>query len=607
MSGSVAVAEASARDDDAVRPASSRTRWLQWALLAAPVVVIIVAGWQRRWVEEDAFLNFRVVDQIRAGHGPVFNAGERVEVFTSTLWLAVLVAGRTALAFAKLEHVSIVLGLVLTGAGVWTAARGAMALWRRPAAGGRSEPRPPARSDFFVPLGVVVVVALPASWDWATSGLENGLSLAWLGALMLLVGRVARQDAPPRSVPRALAAGALVGLGPLVRPDLAVVTVVVAVAYVWARRPGPVELISFASGLLALPVLYEVFRAGYYGTLVPNTALAKDSGGTYWSQGWNYLVDLVAPYWLWLPLAVLVAGVVLVAREAAPRPGLVAFLALPVGGVLHGSFIVESGGDYLHARLLLPSLFAVAAPFAVVPWRPRLRPLVVVVAVWAVVAAAFLRPVVGRAVIPTTQYGVAEGRTLMSHLTDPGRRPVLATDFEFDDGPRARRLQARGARALVTTEGRPLLGATHERTVLVSHASGVSGYLAGPDVHVQEVNSLADAVGSRMPPMANSGAGHRKRLSWVWILALTTREGVERGLDLGALEGKVTFPSPPVDEAEVAAARRALDCGALAALVDAARRPLTAGRFWSNLTGSIGRTRLVVPRDPFVAERRFCR
>ena len=33
-------------------------------------------------------------------------------------------------------------------------------------------------------------------------------------------------------------------------------------------------------------VAYEVFRAGYYGTLVPNTALAKDSGGVHLDQGY---------------------------------------------------------------------------------------------------------------------------------------------------------------------------------------------------------------------------------------------------------------------------------------------------------------------------------
>src|SRR5213078_2905601 len=76
------------------------------ALRAAPVAFIAVLGWTHRWVEEDAFLNFRIVDQIRAGHGPVFNIGQRVEVATSTLWLAMLTVAKSALPFVRLEYLS---------------------------------------------------------------------------------------------------------------------------------------------------------------------------------------------------------------------------------------------------------------------------------------------------------------------------------------------------------------------------------------------------------------------------------------------------------------------------------------------------------------------
>ncbi len=170
----VATEDARPRDETA-SPQSGRI--LQLALLLAPVVFLLVMGWVRRWVEEDAFLNFRVVEQIRAGHGPVFNVGERVEIFTSTLWLAMLTAARTVLPFVKIEYLSIAGGLLLTGLGLWWAERGAAVLWRSEAE------EPGSKPTLLVPFGAVVVVAVSASWDWATSGLENGLSLAWLGAL----------------------------------------------------------------------------------------------------------------------------------------------------------------------------------------------------------------------------------------------------------------------------------------------------------------------------------------------------------------------------------------------------------------------------------------
>jgi hypothetical protein len=91
-------------------------------------------------------------------------------------------------------------------------------------------------------------------------------------------------------------------------------------------------------------------------------------------------------------------------------------------------------------------------------------------------------------------------------------------------------------------------------------------------------------------PANGTGAGHRKRKGYPWVIALTTRPGVDAG-----------FPAAKVD-----AARAALRCGALKSLVDSTEDPLTVGRFWSNLTGAIGRTRMVVPTDEAAAKRSFC-
>jgi arabinofuranosyltransferase len=493
--------------------------------------------------------------------------------------LAILTVGRTALPFVKLEHLSIVLGLVLTGLGLWWVQVGAARLWSRTDA-----------AASIVPFGVVAIAALPPTWEWATSGLENGLSVAWLGGVMLLLATVARRDPPmPTTTARLAAAGFVLGLGPLVRPDLTIMSVVVIVVVLVVRRLRGAPLAWFLVGALALPVLSELFRMGYYGILVPNTALAKDSGGTYWSDGWNYLVDLVAPYWLWIPVLAVAVVAVLLLRRAQWTTFLVT-LALPAAGALHALYIVKSGGDYLHARLLVPSLFALLAPFAAVPWHKRLLAPFAVVGVWAVVAIVVLRPSIHVGFVPVTEHRIVEGRVLMENLTKPGHRPVLADDFIFTDGPLAKRLQERGERALViNTAKRPILDATPARTTLVALASGISGYRAGPDVLVHEYNSLADPVGSHMPTNG-TGAGHRKRKSYPWVIALTTRPGVDAG-----------FPAAKVD-----AARAALRCGALKSLVESTEAPLTLGRFWSNFTGAVGRTNVVVPTDEAAAERTFC-
>ena len=69
-----------------------------------PALIVAIGGWSHRWVDEDAFINFRILDQVFAGHGPVFNAGERVEAATSPPWLAVLAVARVLFgAFFRIE------------------------------------------------------------------------------------------------------------------------------------------------------------------------------------------------------------------------------------------------------------------------------------------------------------------------------------------------------------------------------------------------------------------------------------------------------------------------------------------------------------------------
>src|SRR5882672_12056666 len=57
-------------------------------LLAAAIAMAAA----RAWACDDAFITFRVVAQFLEGHGPVFNIGERVQVFTHPLWFMALAA-----------------------------------------------------------------------------------------------------------------------------------------------------------------------------------------------------------------------------------------------------------------------------------------------------------------------------------------------------------------------------------------------------------------------------------------------------------------------------------------------------------------------------------
>src|SRR3954468_2991276 len=158
-------------------------RILQAAVIVAPTGIILVMGWRRRWLNEDAFSNLRIVDQVFAGHGPVFNAGERVETYTSPLWLGVLVGARATLGqLMKVEWATVVVSLA--------SAVGAFVV------GGLAARRLHDREEWAIPLGLFVLAAIPVVWDFATSGLEVGFTWLWLASCWWLLVRAAKRTEP---------------------------------------------------------------------------------------------------------------------------------------------------------------------------------------------------------------------------------------------------------------------------------------------------------------------------------------------------------------------------------------------------------------------------
>lgn len=190
--------------------------------MVAPIVALVLLAWSRRWMSDDGFINLRVVEQLLAGNGPVFNAGERVEIATSPLWVALLAVAGAVTPWIPLAWTAVVLGITATALGLLAAHLGALRL-----RGHDPRARP------AVPLGALVVLALPPFWDFASSGLETGLSIAWLGGCwFLLAGEGSlRHWATP----------AVCGLGPLVRPDLAIFSVFFLAVVLLVPRPRPVR------------------------------------------------------------------------------------------------------------------------------------------------------------------------------------------------------------------------------------------------------------------------------------------------------------------------------------------------------------------------------
>ena len=220
------------------------TRHITAALLLGVLVAIPCA--LQAWVTDDAFITLRVVDNVLSGHGPVWNVGQRVQVYTHPAWFLLL----TAVIAATREFfvTPMVLGVTLTFGFV------VGLTWRAPL----------GRALFVCAL----LAASPSFVDFATSGLENPLTHVWL---LLAALEASRREV---RLPRLALYG---GLLQLTRPDgaLLMAPLVLLHAVRSARQDG---LWLTARGLLlaSLPLLaWYAFALVYYGTPLANTALAK--------------------------------------------------------------------------------------------------------------------------------------------------------------------------------------------------------------------------------------------------------------------------------------------------------------------------------------------
>ena len=569
---------------------------------ALPVVFLVSMGYARRWVTEDAFINLRVVQHVLAGHGLVFNVGERVEAFTSPLWLALLTAWGALR--GPLEVGSVALGLMFSAAGLVLAQAGAWRLGCRLQVG-TDDPRLSGSRRLAFPLGAVIFAAIPVVWDFTTSGLECGLTTAWLGGTFWLIAR-----AQPIAARDARVAAFAIGCGPLIRPDLALFSIGFGLALIIAVRdaaprgtPGW-EWARLAIIAAALPLGYQVFRMGYFAALVPNTAIAKEAAASYWPQGWRYTLDFVGTYALWLPMAVAAVWAATLLRPALRSGGanLALLLAPLLSALVHWLYVTRVGGDFMHGRLLLPTLLGFLLPVATVviipvgglrSWRAAV---LLGVGAWAVVCAVSLRVSYPNLGVPGP-WGIADERGFYTyHMKTPN--PVYLADYlrhpyvaEF----KTRLLSFQ--RAVLFNEPDGLASAAplapsvpgSVRVVLGLRNVGVLGYLAGPDVHLTDLLGLADPVAARLTLIERSRPGHEKVLPDAWVVA--------RFGDPEAVRAR--FPA-------AADAARAMECGDLARLLHAVTDPLTPSRFLANLGAAWSLHRLRIPADPGAAALRFC-
>lgn len=313
-------------------------------VLAAAACFLAAAA---RFIQDDAFISFRYARNLVEGHGLVFNPGERVEGYTNflwTLWNAIPQAlGWDPVAFAQWSGIAALFPLV------WATGVLGRKLSDDAAAG-------------------FLAAALLATNYTVLAFASGGMEVVWQ-ALFVTLAFVLRPDSrAPAAIlgPLRLAAfSASLNAALLTRPDSAIPAAILfppVLIAVWRHWP-PGRFRSVRLAALLAPCLptagWLVWKASFYGELVPNTWHAKDPGLTALVGGAWY-VGLFFLTYGWFILAPFLVGGRLGRAALSPRDMRAVVWTL----ALWFAYLVKMGGDFMEFRLFVPVMPLLCAVLA---------------------------------------------------------------------------------------------------------------------------------------------------------------------------------------------------------------------------------------------------
>jgi arabinofuranosyltransferase len=435
-------------------------------LLAIVIGAFVLVAIRTAWICDDAYINFRTIDNFLHGYGLRWNVAERVQTFTDPLWLF-LVAASVGIT-KEFYFTTIVLSIAASAA--------AIAIYVKLAAPDRST----------AACGVVLLLSSKAFVDYSTGGLENPLAHLLIVTFLALYGR---WDEPePRQI-RWLTL--LATLSVLTRMDTALLimpSLAAAVISAGVRR-SVVPVAAAATPLLA----WLMFSIVYYGQPLPNTAYAKLGGGAprfeLVEQGFYFLFDSIArdP----LTLTVICGGVCAPFIIGRPRDRAVA-----AGMLLTLVYIVAIGGDFMSGRFLAAPFLCGVVLLTRAPWRlPRHLVIVPALVLFAAAASSQAAP-------------LATDRTFHHDFQDrSGTVDERRVYYQYTGLLNA---GAGGADAHPwARHAREVLASGERATIYI--ANGFFGFTLGRRVHVIDPIALSDMLLSRLPAQSDWRPGHFTR------------------------------------------------------------------------------------------------
>ena len=442
------------------------------------------------WVSDDAFITLRTVSNFLQGYGLVWNAGERVQVFTHPLWMFLLIP--FDLFIEDPLYVFYIPSLALS---IWTL----LIVFRNFAQGPLS-----------ISIAVILLGSSASFVDYSSSGLENPLT-----HLLVVVFLVIYFQPGVVASKRFFQLALFAGLATLNRMDILVLLLPALSYIVVSRRErfGQTALLLLA-GFLPF-ILWELFSLFYYGFPFPNTYYAKAATGLpsdlLYKQGIAYIENSFH----WDPLTlgtVLLGALTVISQREAKR------LCLVAGCFLYLLYILWIGGDFMAGRyfstiflvgLVLLLTFDARKFFGDLP--PRVLQIAFLILI--LVGLSSDRPPItthrGQPGLYSDQYGIVSERF---YYFD-GNGWINYFKFKGQHELAAKGMEARQAGI----------------SPVEMNTTGMFGYYAGPNIYIIDTHALSDPLRAHLPVDTPSRIGHYERAMPTGYLE-TIQSGFEENL-----------------------------------------------------------------------------
>jgi len=338
---------------------------LLYIILAALSIVFIFICLNNKFVQDDAFISFRYVQNFVDGYGLVFNIGERVEGYTNLLWVLLL----SVFAFFKinLQSISQILSVLFGTLVLFMTFKVSQLIvlkYETKQIKKIKTSDTDTNVNYFNLIPSVMLVFTGSFIFWSISGMESTMFISFclLGIYFYL--KESSGDSIGYKFPL------FIFLATLTRPEglyffgLIILHKVFftflelrsnAFKILFSRK----NLISYSVYIIPV-ILYFLIRYMYYGYLFPNTYYAKTGLSTdYLNSGIEYFIKFLTAYMLY---GVLLLAPLYLLRRKENIFAVSLFYLIIISFIL---YVISVGGDVLKQnRFFLPVLPLIYILFA---------------------------------------------------------------------------------------------------------------------------------------------------------------------------------------------------------------------------------------------------